>query len=67
MRMFITLGYGHVIKNLIQPWDLTANIDACVHPMLTPSFTRSLPLMLPAAYMGIGSTAISMLKGWEGT
>jgi predicted alpha/beta-fold hydrolase len=30
-------GYGHVIKKPFQPWNLTANIDACVHRCYAPS------------------------------
>jgi predicted alpha/beta-fold hydrolase len=35
--------------------------------MLISSSVRSLPLILPAAYIGVGYTAISMLKDWVET
>jgi hypothetical protein len=62
MCMLISLEYCHVIKNPFQPWDLPRNSDACVYAHIV--VRTQLPLILPAAYIGVGYIALSMLKDW---
>ena len=66
MCMLNPLEYCYVTKNFVQPWDLTANTDTCAYYVHLIVHMQP-PLILPVAYMGIGSTAIYMLKEWAET